>query len=168
MTSEIPQRLSSHERRGRGGNDHLTAVGERGYARSAVDVDPDVTLRSHGGCARVQAHSDGDRPRCELPLPGGRSRDGPIGGRKGDEERIALGVDFHTSFGGERVAQDLAVLGERLSVRVRSELLQEASGALDVREQERHRPGGQVPTAASIADDLGQHGTRRLPPPAYG
>ena len=155
MTSEIPQRLISDERRGRGGDDHLAAVGERSDPGAAVDIDPDVALRGHGGCAGVQTHSHGDRPRRERPLPTGRSGDRPGGGRKGDEERIPLGVDLHTPFGDERIPQEAAVLGERLPVGVRPELLQEAGGALDVSEQERHRPRGQVPRhARSIADDV--------------
>ena len=53
------------------------------------------------------------------------------------------------------------MLGERLRVEVRPELPQEAGGALDVREQERHRPGGQVPRhAPSIADDFAQDAWR--------
>ena len=88
MTSEIPQRPISDERRGRGGDDHLAAVGERSDPSAAVDIDPDVALRGHGGCAGVQTHSHRDRPRRERPLPTGRSGDRAGGGRKGDEERI--------------------------------------------------------------------------------
>ena len=44
MASEIPQRLITEERRRRGGDDHLAAVGECGDPRAAVDVDPDVAL----------------------------------------------------------------------------------------------------------------------------
>jgi hypothetical protein len=155
MPSEIPQRLVSDERRRHGGDEHLAAVCERGHSRAAMDVDPDVALRSHVGGARVQAHPHGERPRRERPLPGCRGADGSGGGREGDEERVPLGVDLHTALGGERSSEDAAVLGERLGVGVGPELAQEAGGPLDIGEQERHRPGGQVPRhASSIADDL--------------
>jgi hypothetical protein len=135
-----------------------------------MDVDPDVALGIQGGCAGVQTHSHRDRPRRERSLPSSGGGDGPSGGREGDEERIPLGVDLHTPLGGERVPQEAAVLGERLRVDVGPELPQEARRALDVSEQERHRPGGQVPRHALsrhivvfLATDDGATWTRTCP-----
>ena len=128
-------------------------------ASAAVDVNSDVALRVHGGCAGVQTHSHGDLPRRQRPLRRGRGGHRGACGREGDEERIPLGIDLHTALGGEGIPQDRAVLRERLRVHLRPELPQQAGGALDVGEQKRHRPRGQVtPHVPSIADDFARDG----------
>ena len=119
VASEILQRLVLDERSGRGREDHLAAVRERGDPRAAMDVDPDVALGGHGRRAGVQAHPHGDRARRERLLAATAAATAPVGGRKGDEERVALGVDLDATLGGERIAKDAAVLGERLGVALR-------------------------------------------------
>ena len=139
VAPEVAQRLILDERRRRGREDHLAAVGERGDAGAAVDVDPDVALGSNGRCAGVEPHPHGDRARRERLLRGGRSGDGAGCGGERDEERVALGVDLDTTRGGERVAQHAAVLGERVGIAAGAELPQQPGRALDVGEQQRDR-----------------------------
>ena len=57
-------------------------------------------------------------------------------GREGDEESVALRIDFDASVASARLADDPSVLGERLCVGCRSELVQEPRRAFDVGEKE--------------------------------
>ena len=56
--------------------------------------------------------------------------------REGEEERVALRVDFDSPLLCARVADDAPVFGERLRVRLGAELVQQPRRALDVREEE--------------------------------
>ena len=145
VATEIAQRLVLDERGGRGREDHLAAVRERGDARAAVDVDPDVALGGHRRRARVQPHPDRDRARRERLLrrcAPRRRRPAAVGNAT---KNASPWVSTSTPpCGRERLAQDAAVLGQRLGVAVGPELAQQPRRALDVGEQERHRPAGQV------------------------
>ena len=109
-----------------------------------MDVDPDVAVSGHSRGSGMQAHPHRDRPRRERPLPHPGRGGGPSSGREGDEERIPLGIDLHTSLGDERVPQHATVIGQRLGIARRPELPQQARRPLDIREQERHRSPGKV------------------------
>ena len=140
VLSEVAQRLAVEER-GRGGRDEdLVAVRERSDARSAVDVLADVALLGHGRSARVQAHAHADRSRFEPFVRRPRGFCGSLRCRERDEERVALRVDLDTAVRRGRLAHDLPVLGERVGVPRRPELVQQACRAFDVGEQQRHRP----------------------------
>ena len=91
----------------------------------------------------MEAHAHGDRAPASACCPAGRC-DRARRGREGDEERIPLGVDLDSAVVGERRPEHAAVLGERLGVRGRAESAEQARRALDVREQERHRPARQL------------------------
>src|ERR671923_316406 len=62
---------------------------------------------------------------------------------KGDEERVALRVDFASPLAGARAPQDPPVLGERLHV-ARAQVLEKPRRAFDVREEERDGAGGKL------------------------
>ncbi len=67
----------------------------------------------------------------------------PLGGTEGDEEGVSLGVDLDAAVGGERVAQDGALVFEGVSVVV-TEGAEEARRALDGGEDERDGAFGQL------------------------
>ena len=72
---------------------------------------------------------------------GGRHRVGRPA--EGDEERVALRIHDPAAVRVHRGAQQSVVLGEHVGVTV-AELLKQPGGALDVGEQERHRPDRQL------------------------
>jgi hypothetical protein len=58
--------------------------------------------------------------------------------RECDKERIALRVDLDAAVRLERLSQYAAMLGERLRIRLRAELVQQARRPLHIREEEGH------------------------------
>ena len=106
-----------------------------------MDVDPDVALGGQSGAPVCSAHAHRDRARRERNLSSTCGCDGSGRGREADEERVALRVDLGAIVGRERLAEHAPVFGERDVVPRGSELAQKAGRALDVREEERHRPG---------------------------
>ena len=129
-------------------------MADRRDARAAMDVHADVALLRHLRLARMQAHAHADGRRGQGSLALGRGR-GRIGGaREGDEERVALGVHLDAVVGAERLAQEPPVLGQQVGVGVAVHA-EEAGRALDVREEECDRAGGERGHAAtSIARDV--------------
>ncbi len=103
----------------------------------------------------MQAHPHRDRAGREHLLPRDRGRDRACRRREGDEERVTLRVDLDAAVRCEHGTQRATVLGQRLGVRIGPELLQQARRALDVREQERHRPRRQVTPHESSMDEGG-------------
>jgi hypothetical protein len=111
MRAEVEQRLVLEERGGRGGDDDLSAVRERGDARSTVDVDSDVAVGRDGRRARVHPHPHLDGAvgkRFQRCPRGGRCE---VGCGERDEEGIALGVDLHAAVSGKGLTQDTPMLG---------------------------------------------------------
>ena len=142
MLAEIAE-LGVDQRRGRRRDDDLAAVRGRRDPRRAVHVDADVALVADQRRARVQAHAHTDRPRHHgLSFGRGRERARRRGER--DEEGVALRVDLDAVVVGKRLAQQPAVLGERVRVLLGAELLLEPGRALDVGEQEGDRSGRQL------------------------
>ena len=43
-------------------------------------------------------------------------------GGEGDEEGVTLGIDLDPAMGGERVAHDATMLGQRLGIRLRAQV----------------------------------------------
>ena len=82
---------------------------------------------------------------------------------EGEEERVSLRVDLDAVQLGERVADDLAVLGQDVPVAI-AELFEEHRRALDVRKDERDGPAGQTLHAlhrrsqyvSAVADAFGE------------
>src|SRR6185503_7989887 len=130
---------------GRLGDEDLAAVAGRTDPCGAHDVHPDVALVTHVRLAGVQPHAYPYLGALRPGVGGKRalaldcSANGIPGARERVEERVALRVDLAAAGGGEDVAQEPPVVGDHLAVLV-AQLLEQASGALDVREQERHGP----------------------------
>ena len=116
------------------GEEDLATVGERRDPCAPMNVDSDVSLRRDGRLAGVQPHPDADRAGVEPVAAGEGGRDGLCGGREGDEERVALGVDLDAAVCGEDRPQDPSVLGQRFRVAVGAESVQEPRRPLDVGE----------------------------------
>jgi hypothetical protein len=107
-----------------------------------VHVDPDVPLLPDDGLPGMEAHADAQlgtgRPlvRRERALSGNRRGDRVPAALEAVEERVALGVDLLSAPGGERVADQAAMLRERVGVAF-AEPLEKLRRPLDVREDER-------------------------------
>ena len=144
VQAEVAERLAVEENRRRGREDGPASVGERSHTRSPMHVEADVALGAEQRSSGVQAHADADRPARERLAACPRSVSRAPSGREGDEERVALGVDLDAAVGRERGAQRSPVLGERLAVRVRAEVPEQACRALDVGEEERGRAGWEI------------------------
>ena len=119
----------------------LPAVTRTHHPGGQMDVSPDVLGRIEQRRPGVQAHPHPHaavRQR-RLRLP----RCSSTGHRllEGDEERVALVVDLIAAVPAEDLAQDTAVLAQRLSVGLRAELVQKPGRLLDVAEQKRDRSG---------------------------
>jgi hypothetical protein len=138
---EIPCRLREHD---------LTAVRRRADASRSVHVEPDITIADDRRLPCVNAHANTNRQPVESSLPGGGSENGVVRAIEGVEERVTLGIDLVP--GAERTAQSLTVFLERLSIRVRTELGEQARGLLDIGEEERDGTAGQLGHARSCGD----------------
>jgi hypothetical protein len=79
-----------------------------------------------------------------LALVGGVDRLGSR--RERVKEGVPLCVDLHAAVPGERPPQQPPVLGERLLVRLRAQLVQQARRTLDVGEQEGDRAARKLVT----------------------
>jgi hypothetical protein len=104
----------------------------------------------------VEPHADPNRPSFEGAPRLARRRHRIGCPRERDEERVALRVHLDAFVAREREPDRAVMLGEHLGVPV-AELAQESRRALDVREEERHGPGGQV-----------AHRSRMTRPPGEG
>ena len=116
-----------------------------------MDVVSDVALVREKRRPGVQADADLDRAGGEGAgeRGGGRERTGC--GREGEEEGIPLRVHLDSALGRARLANQPAVLGERLRVRIGAECVKELRRSLDVGEEEGDGTEGEVgPHAARI------------------
>jgi hypothetical protein len=75
-------------------DENLAAVTGGGDPRSAMHIDPDVSLVGHGRLARMQSDADSDRSGGEHFACRCRGGEGVGRLRKRYEERIAFGADF--------------------------------------------------------------------------
>ena len=160
VLAEVANGLAADEVARRLRQEDLPAVPGGGDARRAVDVDPDVALLGYDRLARVEPHAHADRPAAErcLPIGGGRDRVG--GARERDEERVALRVHLDAAVPRKGLPQHTTVLAQQLRVAL-AVLVQQPRRALDVREEERHCPRGEVPWhARSIVDACAPDGLR--------
>ena len=111
------------------------------HARAAVHVEANVAVADPGAAAGEDAHADADLSPAGPAVLGERAlrpcgrTDGVAGSGEGDEEGIALRVDFVASRLGDRLAQQPVVVGQHLGVTRLSELVQEPRRALDVGEE---------------------------------
>jgi hypothetical protein len=129
------------------GDDDLAPVGGVGDPGRPVHVDADVVVPAPGPLPGVDAHAD-LHGRAGGPVVGGQA---PLGGdgrpdrlrraAEGHEEGVPVGADLDPAGGGDGPADDrrMLVVDRRVPV---AEGLEQAGGALDVGEQERHGPGG--------------------------
>ena len=102
------------------------------------------------------ADPDPDRPVGEAGHRLRDGRDGRLGGRERDEERVAFTVDLVAAVARTGLADDAPVLLERVAVDRRPELLEQRRRPLDVREHHRHRSRGlgRRHDRAILGDDL--------------
>ncbi len=154
MLPQVPERHPFGEpplHQGPGGvrHDDLPPVGRPGDAGSAVDVDAHVVAPARGALARVQPDADpkgialGPGVSSQRPLDLDRGPDSPRRAGEHHEEGVPLRADLHAAAMGDGSANDRVVLllHRRVSL---PQLLEQPGGALDVREQERDRPSGQL------------------------
>jgi hypothetical protein len=150
VLAELDQAVGTHELAGGLGDEHLPAVPDRGDARGAMDVEPDVPLVGDDRLAGVDAHTHADGPRRQrlLPHPGGGQR--VTCARERHEERVALRVDLDPVVRGERCPEHAPVLPQRVRVAV-TQLVQQLRRAFDVGEEEGDGAAGKLAHRAMIA-----------------
>ena len=125
----------------------------RAIYRSAV-----VVAVAKVGFPRVDPHPDVERFRecpglCgQRPLCVDRCGESVVGRGECGVEAIARGLDHVAAALVDGVAQDLIVTGQGVAHPVRM-LLPESSGTLEIREQERNGPSGQIADMGVLADD---------------
>jgi hypothetical protein len=99
-------------------------VAGRHHARRLVDIEADVAAvdRPRLACVQADAHADLDAGRPLVPreraLPLRGRRHGLAGRLERNEKSVALALEHVPAVPLERVAQELAVPGEQLSVAV--------------------------------------------------
>jgi hypothetical protein len=82
----------------------------------------------------VKAHADADRAVCQRLLSGFGCGECFATRPEGDKEGIALGVDLDATIAAAGLAHDPPVLAKRYGVGIRTEFVEKARRALDVRE----------------------------------
>ena len=135
--AQLHRRVEQLPRRLR--DDHLPAVPRAHDPCGAVHVGAHVSLFRDDRLARVDADPHPHGASRQLRLDFSCGCDGVTRAFEREEERVALRVDLDPAVAGERGAHDSAVLREHVGVAV-AELVEQASGALDVREEERDGP----------------------------
>ena len=135
--------------RGRLRQEHLPAVAGGRDPRRPVHVEPHVPPIGPERLACVQSHPHPHRAarKRELRVRGGRHGIGRT--RKGDEESVALRVDLDALVPPPGLPQRPAVLGKHVRIPV-AQLPEEPRRPLDIREEERHRPGREFGLHPSI------------------
>ena len=123
---------------------HLPAVSGRRDARAQMHVGTDVTLRRDVGSAGMNAHPHPKPAGSKLFLPGLGCRDRRWCSLEGNEEGVALRVDLDPAVRGKSFPQNAPMLGERLRVRFRAEVVQQLRRPLDIGEEEGDRSLRQV------------------------
>ena len=186
MPAEVAQHHLGTEvgeqRAGRFRDDDLTAVCRGRYPRRAVHVDPDVTvlmpLRFTGMDAHPYTHRNVVRPFVsqQLPLPLDRRVQRVACRAEDDEEAVTLGAHLMSMMGDEGLPKDQPVRRERLAPPA-AQHVEHGRRALDVAEQQRHRPTRQGAHAGSIVpigrfsevlSDFVTHGIRSRVPRGDG
>ena len=112
-------------------------------AGCTVYVSADIALVGEEWCPRVQADAYLYLPRGEF-LRHLRRRERTGSGRKREEEGIPLSVDLDPALCGAGLADDPPVFGERLRIGLGTELVQQTSRPLDVREKEGDGAGRKI------------------------
>ena len=127
---------SVDERTRRLRHEHLAAVAGGGYPRRQVDVVANVALPADVRAPGVHADADPDRTdgQRQLGLAGGFDRLGR--GRERNEKRVPLSVYLDAAPRSARLADDAAMLCERVGICLCAELAQEPRRSFYVGEQE--------------------------------
>jgi hypothetical protein len=113
-----------------------------------------VARRQWDSIARVQPHPNPDlavgRPRVlhKGPLSVRASHHGVSGALKRHEHAITLDPNFHTPVSLERAAQELSVIFLQGVVALRSQGMEKACRAFNIRETKRDRSGRKTPRRA--------------------
>ena len=111
---------------------------------------PDVALVGQKRRSGVQADPDLHLPGCERTREGGGGHERSRRGREREEEGVTLRVDLDAALVGAGLADDAAVLGERIGVRLGAELVQQLRRALDVGEEKGDGAGRKVVAHGAI------------------
>ena len=143
MLAEVAK-LALDELRARRGHEHLTAVAGGSDARGAVDVVSHIALVGQKRRSVCRPTRTCILPGRERIHEGGGGHERSRRGREREEEGVTLRIDLHPALVGAGLADDAAVLGERIGVPLGAEGVQELGRALDVGEEEGDSAGRQV------------------------
>src|SRR5690242_5754502 len=100
------------EGRGRGRDEHLSAMAGRGDSCGTVNVDPDISLLRQERRAGVDPDPHPNRAGLERLLPLPRCLERTRCGWEREEERVALRVDLDAVERGKRLAQHAPMVCE--------------------------------------------------------
>ena len=106
-------------------------------AGGAMDVSADVALLRQQWRARVQADANSDRAGGEPVDEGCRGGERALRCRKCEEEGVPLRVHLSSAVRRAGLPDQAPVVGERLGVGLRAELVQQRRRAFDVGEDKR-------------------------------
>ena len=129
-------------------------------ARGPVHVHAGIPLRPHDRLACVKAHAHAYRARGQLCLRLSRGSRGPASIREGDEEGVPLGVHLDATVASECLANDAALLGQRVHITL-AQLLEQARRSFDVGEEEGDGAGREVAPHSIIMNQRGAELTLR-------
>ena len=119
---------------------HLATVGRAHDPRRPMHIHAHVLGRIEARLARVDPDPQPDQAGFESAHRLLDRRYRLDGRRKGVEKRVTLAVDLVASMAGARLPHDPPVLCQRLPICLLAELGQQPRRALDIGEDERHRP----------------------------
>ena len=154
VATEIPQpdtirKATTSQVRGHGGHHYLPSVGGSGDSGGSVHVHPHIVTVMHlrGPCVDTDAHPHELTawPRIIFQLPLGLSSclDRPLGSGEHHEEAVPFSAQFRAPVHRPGLAKYLPLDVQRGCV-AGPESIQQQGGALDVGEQQRHRPCRQL------------------------
>ena len=137
--------------------EHLPAVPGGRDPRRPMHVEPDIAFVDQERLPRMQPHPHAHPAARKGCLRICSRRHSVRRAREDDEERVPLRVDLDSVVAAPGFSQDAVVLGQHVGVLV-TDLLQQPGRALDVGEEECHRPGRKLGVHPAI---LSRPGARR-------
>ncbi len=141
VLAQVAQATTTDERLGRRRHEDLSTVTGRCDPRRPMYVLPDVSLLGQQGRPRMHPHANPNLTDLESFCRLRRSRQRTGSSRKRHEERVSLGVYFDPAVVYERLTEQPPVLREHFCVAFSAELVEQASRAFDIGEQERDGAG---------------------------
>ena len=144
MLAQIEQPVGSNEGRRHRRQDHLPPMRRSCDPCRAVHLKPHIARLTESHLARVHTHPDSQPERRQRHLCLTRRRQRIGGSGKCDEKRVPSRVHLDAPMRRPRHPRHPMVPRQQFPIGLRPELVQQSRRALDIGEQERHRPSREV------------------------